>query len=109
MSRFYAGDKIKASPCPKYNSPKITGHICNVYLSNQTDIKSELVFNVVDSSGRYYAYTEDCLSLRKVQILHAYKDATDEVHWSTRKYDSKERANFGFQEAFEFNKSIELE
>lgn len=63
----------------------------------------------IDGGNNAFNYTEEDVLELKTQTLHAYKDATDEVHWSTRKYDGKERTNFGFVEAFEFNKTIDLE
>jgi hypothetical protein len=111
--KFTLGQKVKASSVNCNSNfgrvPASNGVIVCVQFLGSDENSGEIQYSVKTKPGHTWCYPESALTELKVQTLFAYKDATDEVHWSTRKYDAKERANFGFQEAFDFNKTIDLE
>lgn len=106
-TKFKLGQKVKTTRHPQGGIDGY-GIIYSISTHSETLDKASVQYSIRHQSGAY-SYFESSLKEIKVQTLFGYKDSTDEVHWSTRKYTSGELADFGFVEAFEFNKEFDLE
>jgi len=105
--KFKLGDVVNVKENSKegYSARKKVTIYCIQYARG---LSGKILYKCLNDVTSVAALEND-ISLVKTQTLLAYKDSTDEVHWSTRKYNKDELKNFGFTEAKEFNKTIDLE
>ena len=82
------------------------GVIVGLYLNGDDTIKYQVK---LEGQHNIISYIESSLKPIKIKVLHAYLDQTDEVHWATKQYSDKELKEFGFTNAPEYNKEIELD
>jgi hypothetical protein len=104
---FKLGDKVNAKKNTRYNSPDHKGIIVTIAYAN--GVGGEIYCTVRGANNLNYSYQEKDLSLCKTQKLYAYLDSTEEVHWATKNYTSKELTQFGLTRCDKFDKVIDLE
>ncbi len=111
VETFVLGERVKTTnrPQPMYGSGvNGTGVIVGIQFQNLVP-NGNMIYQVRESSGTVYSYLPTSLDKLKTQTLYAYTDATEEVHWATKKYSDKEMTEFGFTRSTSYDKTIDLE
>jgi hypothetical protein len=106
--KFTLGQQVKIKANANRGTPVGKGVIYLAQFSN--NVSGAISYAVrFGTTNQCYTVAETDISELKTQTLYAYMDATEEVHWATKNYSKKELTQFGFTQAVEFNKIIELD